>query len=433
MQSNNFPPIYILFVIDGHVLGRYRTRLQLRTLTITNRIRINFTPDTMTTLCFLLLLGFYKMFAKAEETSIYEAPSMNLTGIPDDIPADVEEIHLAGNSFVVIRDYAFSRSQLTEVNLASCGIENISELAFQGSPLISLYLEYNELKAAPNLTAVKSTLQTLSLSGNPLLVVDSPSGWNDYVSGFSNLETLDLLNINMAVFPNLDNVALTLKTLDLSTNDIAIIPPEKFENMASLRILRLKENKLNTFPDFSLLPSNNVLRELNLQRNDIEVVSSAALANFPKLSLINLDGNRLTEFPDFSSVSNTLKKIYLSDNHINLPYHASCEALLPLSALTHLNVGHNNLTGLPPVSVDTLTSLSVINIPLECDCRSAWIKAKEESLQTFFISKTPCVRPDVLVGRLWSRITVQELCPGEIISLGILQFVELSTTLVCLN
>lgn len=87
--------------------------------------------------------------------------------------------------------------------------------------------------------------------------------------------------------PNLVDVVL-------DSNGIIEINMEAFQNLPKLRLLRIKDNKLEVIKVgvFNHLP----LSELNLVNNSISVIEPGAFSDMPALGLLSLDHNKIAHW-----------------------------------------------------------------------------------------------------------------------------------------
>ncbi|XP_050406647.1 toll-like receptor 4 [Patella vulgata] len=141
-------------------------------------------------------------------------------------------------------------------------------------------------------------LEVLDLSGNSLSIIN-----DTFLDTFPNLKKLRLSNIL------LDNEFITqsgirffsplekLETLDLSSNDLVVLPNDLFNSLVALQVINLADNKLISIPDLnnlvklnSLYLNHNSFTTLRPQHTDM---LDKTAENNPKFYL-SISGNTFT-------------------------------------------------------------------------------------------------------------------------------------------
>ncbi len=181
-----------------------------------------------------------------------------------------------------------------------------------------------------------------------------------------NLTELDLYENELEEFPNLTNLSESLEDLDLSKNKIAYVDPERLGGLASLRILNLMYNRLQSMPDilptgetslvqlslgfnslyeFPLLPNlGRKLITVGVNKNYIKRIGKEHMMALPNLTHLTADHNHVESMPDLSPVGSTVVSVSLYNCRIR---QVSAEDLRPLENLIQLNVGANFLEEIP--------------------------------------------------------------------------------------
>lgn len=121
----------------------------------------------------------------------YVLNNKGLTSIPSNIGVTETYVDLQRNtisSINITNLAAFTR--LTNFYIAYNKVTHVAPDAFINNPLTVLVLSYNPLVEAPNLTAVRNTLQTLHLANCSLSQLQP-----GYFEGFDSLKIL-VLNYN---------------------------------------------------------------------------------------------------------------------------------------------------------------------------------------------------------------------------------------------
>ncbi|XP_062585950.1 leucine-rich repeat-containing G-protein coupled receptor 5-like isoform X1 [Saccostrea cucullata] len=217
-------------------------------------------------------------------------------------------------------------------------------------------------------------------------------------------EIVECSGKNLTIIPN--TMAADIKKLDLSMNNLTLLPDHAFSRYKHLKALRLAGNGISAISETAFfflhnleslfLMGNNLtslhgsifqhlyrLTELFLDANKIASISSSAFDGLFGLLFLRLDANNLTEIPqealarlerlqaldlsvnkiqqikDFAFSNNTnLGSLALHDNRISvIRYHA----FEGLNVLTSLELQRNRLTHVP-AGIMTLPDLMDLNL-----------------------------------------------------------------------
>ncbi|XP_053418122.1 transforming growth factor beta activator LRRC32 [Nycticebus coucang] len=311
-------------------------------------------------------------------------------------------LNLSRNSLTCISD--FSLPQLRVLDLSCNSIE-----AFQTAPepqaeyqLAWLDLRENKLLHFPDLAALPRLIY-LNVSNNLIrLPVGPPQGSEGIHAPSEGWSALRLSNPswNASTHP-----PSQLLNLDLSYNEIELVPDGFLEHLTSLRFLNLSRNCLRAFearhsgslPCLVLLDlSHNVLealelsaralgslRTLSLQENALQDLPPYTFASLASLQRLNLQGNRVSPCGGpgepgpsgcvaFSGIS-SLRILNLVDNEMEIlragAFLHTPLTELDLSANPGLDVATGALAGLE-ASLEVLAlqgnGLAVLQVDLPC-------------------------------------------------------------------
>ncbi|KAI3841339.1 hypothetical protein MKW98_007820 [Papaver atlanticum] len=169
------------------------------------------------------------------------------------------------------------------------------------------------------------------------------------------LEDVNLSGMNLDTLPSPSlNLAMIFK-LDLSNNNIEVIPESLTARLLNLVILDIHSNQLKSLPNSMGCLSK--LKTLNISGNMIESLPKS-IENCRSLEDINANFNKLTKLPDtigFELVN--LKKLSVNSNKIALlPY-----SLSSMTTLRILDARLNCLRSLPE-GLENLISLEILNV-----------------------------------------------------------------------
>lgn len=138
----------------------------------------------------------------------------------------------------------------------------------------------------------------------------------------------ELTSFNFACLPE---ESVHFDVVDLDANLIEVVEGCEYLRSSKLSELHMNGNRISTF-DFSCLPPT--LRILKLKRNRISLLTSwDKLAGSPSLQRIYLQLNQISNF-NFSALPPTIDKINLSRNRLNDVNFTSSQ-LLPQLLLHH--------------------------------------------------------------------------------------------------
>lgn len=283
-----------------------------------------------------------------------------------------------------------------------------------------MILSFNNISDWINLNAntfleTATTLETLSLAGNPL---GSFSGNNDkllLISG--SLKKLDLSNcqIHKITGSIMLNGLISLEHLTLSSNPLFTLPDLQADKLTSLDLSDCKLGMLRrtVFSQMPLLMFVNFTGNHRLsliQRNEdfVESVSvrkidlsncnmnSVELKGFPNLTTVNLNGNLITELTDNTFQNNVLiENLDLSSNAIS---RISVKAFQWLKRLRNVDLSLNMIRHIEDETFERNTQLGSINLS-----RNFMDRFKRFSSQSLtFLNMSRCeitkIDTDALVG-----------------------------------
>lgn len=208
-----------------------------------------------------------------------------ITVIPADIPSNVTILYLTDNRITKVPALAFSSYIfLIELDLSRNKINSISREVFHGCQIERLNLRVNNIAANEllSLESLNQTLIFLDISSNPIDFSDDV--WVTLLLNLTalsdvSLRTMSLTFSTFPVFPHNKRA----RYIDLNGNRMTTLPNGRFAGFQSLSYLASRSNKLNSFPDFSLLGENNSLAELNLWDNHISRIERRDRMYIPHL------------------------------------------------------------------------------------------------------------------------------------------------------
>lgn len=281
----------------------------------------------------------------------------------------LESLSLHHNGMTHLADQSLAHLQsLRMLNLSSNQLSVLPPELFRDChDLRELDLHANALKVLPlGSFAGLTQLQVLDLSSNQL----GPAAVHrDTLAGLVRLVVLNLggnalTRLDSALFRDL----ASLQVLRLDSNLIESVDADAFLPLLNLHTLDLSHNRISVV-DERLLGGLYVLSSLSMSFNEIRSVSADAFRNVTGLRDLDLSGNRLSQVPSALMELALLKSLDLSSNRIrNISASRSSGGLVGSSGvpagasvqvgwgqLYSLNLANNDIRS---VSKDALTGLN---------------------------------------------------------------------------
>jgi len=247
-----------------------------------------------------------------------------------------------------------SLTGLRWLRLNNVGLENIPSQITQLDKVEHLSVNNNKLHAIPSRITTLQNLRVLRARNNNLTNYGVPIGLFE----LEDLSTVDLSYNNLKECPaELEN-ARTLLVLNLSNNEIEVIPNQVFINLTDLMILDLSNNKLETLPPQMRRLTN--LQTLILNNNPMlhaQLRQLPALVNLQCLHMRNTQ-RTISNMPAGVESLTNLCDVDVSQNE--LP--AVPEALYKLEGLKRLNLADNNIRELSNGGVEMWAKLETLNL-----------------------------------------------------------------------
>lgn len=223
------------------------------------------------------------------------------------------------------------------------------------------------------------------------------------------------MNVHVLVFQALSSLTF-LEKLDLSYNELRVLPPDFSEGLTSLKDLRLSHNALERLDTHSLEELES-LDKLDLSHNNIHVISIGAFRGLTMLRHLNLAWNQLMVLQGgLLTMQQGLGVLLLGHNNIS---KIEAEALAPLQTLTILNLEANQLRSLRFKTFLNLktpsTHLQLSENPWTCDCELHRVFSKILHVRHLHVDdywNITCHAPHLLAGAFLGLMDSQ-LCIAE--------------------
>ena len=166
---------------------------------------------------------------------------------------------------------------------------------------------------------------------------------------YNNFQTIDA---SISFYPSLQN-------LDLSCNELKILPGKIFITQRNLESLNLSDNKIQELTDdaFSGLKR---LKRLAIKTNKLRYIKNKTFKSLRRLEILDLSENLISEIHHklFKNL-NSLKVLKLHKNHLRI---VPSEAFSSASNLIELDLSDNNIIVIESHAFKYLHSLALLNL-----------------------------------------------------------------------
>ncbi|CAD6231497.1 GSCOCT00001439001.2-RA-CDS [Cotesia congregata] len=270
----------------------------------------------------------------------------------------IEKMDLSGNNIWQLPEGVFCPlTSLVTLNVSWNMLKDVAELGFSD---YSVGVSKRDVDSAPVVTQITCSLdiQSLDVSNNQISVLPS--------HGFSSLQRLRTLNVSGNVIRVVDDAALkglrSLEVCDLSSNRIVALPAGMFEDATNtLKELRLQNNSISALAP-GLLINMSQLVTLDLSRNMLTSswLDGNTFAGLVRLVLLDLSRNKINKIdPELFKDLYTLQILNFQFNEIEI---IPADTFSPMRNLHTLELSHNRLTYLDAYSLNGLYVLSLLSL-----------------------------------------------------------------------
>ncbi|XP_017761511.1 PREDICTED: toll-like receptor Tollo [Eufriesea mexicana] len=281
-------------------------------------------------------------------TSLNQVPLHNMTGL--------KVLNVSHNSIHSVPRQTFPKLyELHTIDLSRNNLSEIHNAVFQTLfSLRLLNLSYNSLeKIKPSTFGPLPTLLELDMSYNQL---------NDVARGsLTRLSSCRRLTVRNNRLTKIFQLPISLGSLDFAENWLEEIPTtDVWPAMNALLSLDLSANRLGDNLKYGSFENLLTLRSLNLQSNNMTKPPWEALSTLTSLQYLYMQGNQLTELG--KSAFGRLPIVFelnVADNQI---WNVSMRAFEGLLQLLTLNLTNNKLTRIPNGAFQGLVSLRTLDL-----------------------------------------------------------------------
>lgn len=247
-----------------------------------------------------------KMF---EDLTVFNLQDNCLMELPIEVGnlTKLTKLNLCRNKLTILPKELYKLTELKQLLIAHNNLEVLTDDLGDLIMLEQLDLSYNNLTNLPPGLGFLARLVEVNVSYNKLTELPPE------ITGLRVLTKLDVTNNNLKMLPNFCEMRKLqllhaqhndieelpdftgcegLQQLHLGNNFIEIIDKDFCENMTHLKILDLKDNKIDNLPD-EIAMCQNLIR-LDLTNNALELLPNT-LSLLPHLQNLQVEGNKLKQ------------------------------------------------------------------------------------------------------------------------------------------
>ena len=239
-----------------------------------------------------------------------------------EICTTVTVVLLNNNTISSLGSSEFSAyASLHTINLDWNTITSIPYDAFRRTALEVLSLKHNQLMEFPNLDEVAATVRTVNVANNQILEIPT-----DRLTSLLNMEHLILSANPLLSFPDVGNMGSNQPLTKLECDDLNNYLLNTAIPQTVCSVQELQINECVETANIALLPlfqcdSSTNLYKLSLTKctltNDVDLARLTTLGSKQVLQELHLEDNAFTIFPDLPErIRKSLNKLYLQRNHI---------------------------------------------------------------------------------------------------------------------
>lgn len=263
-------------------------------------------------------------------------------------------LYLNDNNLSFLNNHAFGDLQLLEIlNLSKNNLTTLRRRCFQGlNNLQELDIGHNriDILQVEQFSNLKK-LRVLKMNNNRLKALPRDVFLN------TRIESLDLSGNLIMSWPvnSFSDIGFTLRSIYLNNNNLEYLDSTMFLNTQFLLELNLSFNQIKILPDNTFSHLNN-LTKIDLSMNPLITTNfKELLLNIPRLREINLKATGLFNIPKL--ILKYLTKLDVSGNYIN-----EIESLSDLRYLHTLKISDNKITNLTNLCKNLPQSVRVLDV-----------------------------------------------------------------------
>lgn len=231
-------------------------------------------------------------------------------------------MNIARNKINELPSEFFRLRELKHLNLSHNGLTDISADLSDLVMLEHLDLSNNQLESLPGGIGFLTRLTSLSIQHNKLQILP-----NDVTNLRSGLALFEPLNVSNFLSP------VDLQKLEMMNNDLKLLP-QYMGDLRKIEFIYAQHNDIDKLPD---LEGCEHLQQLHISNNFITEIPEKFCEKLPSLKVLDLRDNKIEKLPDEIAMLQNLMRLDLSNNSIySLP-----TSLCTLAHLVSLQVEGN--------------------------------------------------------------------------------------------
>ncbi|XP_013787518.2 chaoptin-like [Limulus polyphemus] len=278
----------------------------------------------------------------------------------------LRNVVLLGNRLDILRHKSFtSCPMLNAIVLSHNRLRIVEPSAFHNlTSLTSVFLQFNKLsRFSFNMFSNVSNSDFpmhLNASNNRISRLDKFPRDKD-VDGVLHMQTLDLSHNNISLIPKgfFDFLGNSFHRLFLSFNKLTVIPSTVSTEATNLQILQLDHNSI-AFVSSTDFQGKPPIQILNLSYNNISTISSEAFTSLEEIRIVDLSYNRIATLPESAFVGTKLERINLSHN---IFVHPPFKSFFPVKfTLRFIDVSANHIHIIRSDVINHLYKLNFLNL-----------------------------------------------------------------------
>lgn len=245
-----------------------------------------------------------------------------------------------------------SLANLKYLNLSLNHLQDVNELGFRDRTESENEPKTLPSKQLPTLGSITSSIPSLGNSNNN----NNNDGKKSSTSCTIDLETLDISYNNLVIMPTNGFATLRrLRTLKINNNEISMLNDKALSGLRSLQKFDLSSNRIVALPPDFFKDQSQSIESILLGNNSISALSPGLFSDLKQLNTLDLSYNQLTSTSINKNTFKGLIRLVLLDLASNKITKLESEMFSDLYTLQILSLRNNLLEN---IDADTFSSLA---------------------------------------------------------------------------